>query len=106
MHSIAWWPTMAPTLIVLAVATYTDLRWRRIPNWLVLPFLLAGIVAAEMGVGLRITSGPAAWHVVESIPARLLAIAFATAVRSATTAQTRNTLVCEPLSILISGFTS
>jgi prepilin peptidase CpaA len=39
MHSIAWWPT----LIVLAVATFTDLRGRRIPNWLVLPFMLAGI---------------------------------------------------------------
>jgi prepilin peptidase CpaA len=39
MHSIAWWPT----LIVLAVATFTDLRSRRIPNWLVLPFLVAGI---------------------------------------------------------------
>ena len=33
MHSFAWWPT----LIVLAVATVTDLRSRRIPNWLVLP---------------------------------------------------------------------
>jgi len=42
MHSFAWWPT----LIVLAVATFTDLRSRRIPNWLVLPFLLAGIVAS------------------------------------------------------------
>ena len=40
MHSLAWWPT----LVVLAVATFTDLRSRRIPNWLVLPFLLAGIV--------------------------------------------------------------
>jgi len=40
MHSIAWWPT----LIVLAVATFTDLRDRCIPNWLVLPFLLVGIV--------------------------------------------------------------
>lgn len=39
MHSIAWWPT----LIVLAVATYTDLRSRRIPNWLVAPFMVAGI---------------------------------------------------------------
>lgn len=38
MHSIAWWPTCA----VLSVATFTDLRSRRIPNWLVLPFLLAG----------------------------------------------------------------
>jgi prepilin peptidase CpaA len=39
MHSIAWWPMCA----VLAVATFTDLRSRRIPNWLVLPFLVAGI---------------------------------------------------------------
>jgi prepilin peptidase CpaA len=38
MHSIAWWPTCA----VLAVATFTDLCSRRIPNWLVLPFLAAG----------------------------------------------------------------
>jgi len=42
MHSIAWWPT----LIVLAVATFTDLRSRRIPNWLVLPFLVAGFVVS------------------------------------------------------------
>lgn len=42
MHSIAWWPT----LIVLAVATFTDLRSRRIPNWLVLPFLLAGLTVS------------------------------------------------------------
>lgn len=39
MHSTAWWPTLA----VLAIATFTDLRSRRIPNWLVLPFLAAGI---------------------------------------------------------------
>jgi len=38
-HSIAWWPTVA----VLAIATVTDLRSRRIPNWLVLPFMAAGI---------------------------------------------------------------
>jgi prepilin peptidase CpaA len=42
MHSVAWWPT----LIVLAVATFTDLRSRRIPNWLVLPFLLAGFAVS------------------------------------------------------------
>jgi prepilin peptidase CpaA len=40
MHSLAWWPTV----VVLGVATFTDLRSRRIPNWLVLPFLLIGIV--------------------------------------------------------------
>jgi prepilin peptidase CpaA len=42
MHSFAWWPI----LIVLAVATFTDLRSRRIPNWLVLPSLLAGIAVS------------------------------------------------------------
>jgi prepilin peptidase CpaA len=42
MHSIAWWPTCA----VLGVATFTDLRSRRIPNWLVLPFLLAGFAVS------------------------------------------------------------
>jgi prepilin peptidase CpaA len=42
MHSVAWWPT----LIVLAVATFTDLRSRRIPNWLVLPFLFAGVAVS------------------------------------------------------------
>jgi prepilin peptidase CpaA len=40
MHSFAWWPTV----VVLAVATFTDLRSRRIPNWLVLPFMLAGLI--------------------------------------------------------------
>lgn len=49
MHSIAWWPTV----IVLTVATFTDLRSRRIPNWLVFPFLLAGIV---------VSFGPLGWH--------------------------------------------
>jgi prepilin peptidase CpaA len=48
MHSIAWWPT----LIVLAVATFTDLRSRRIPNWLVLPFLASGIVVSGIVRGL------------------------------------------------------
>jgi|HubBroStandDraft_1064217.scaffolds.fasta_scaffold20007_3 prepilin peptidase CpaA len=42
MHSFAWWPT----LIAVGVATFTDLRRRLIPNWLVLPFLLAGITAS------------------------------------------------------------
>lgn len=32
--------------MVLAVATFTDLRSRRIPNWLVLPFMAAGPVVA------------------------------------------------------------
>ncbi len=42
IHSVAWWPTVA----VLGIATFTDLRSRRIPNWLVLPFLVAGIAVS------------------------------------------------------------
>jgi len=42
MHSIAWWPT----LIVLIIATFTDLRSRRIPNWLVFPFMVAGLAVS------------------------------------------------------------
>ena len=49
MHSFAWWPT----IIVLAVATFTDLRSRRIPNWLVLPFMLAGLVVSTFMGGWR-----------------------------------------------------
>lgn len=52
MHSIAWWPT----LIVLAIATFTDLRSCRIPNWLVLPFLVAGVVTSGWVHG---------WHGIE-----------------------------------------
>lgn len=44
MHWIAWWPTVA----VLAVASFTDLRSRRIPNWLVLPFLIGGIAVSTI----------------------------------------------------------
>jgi prepilin peptidase CpaA len=47
MHSIAWWPTVA----VVLIATITDIWRRRIPNWLVLPFLIAGIVASSLEHG-------------------------------------------------------
>jgi len=40
MHLFGWWPAV----VVLSVATITDLRDRRIPNWLVFPYWLAGIV--------------------------------------------------------------
>jgi prepilin peptidase CpaA len=49
MHSIAWWPTVA----VLAVATFTDLRSRRIPNWLVFPFF---------GIGVLVSCWFHGWH--------------------------------------------
>src|SRR5258708_4004861 len=42
LESIAWWPTV----VVLAVATVTDMRSRRIPNWLTLPFLVTGFLAS------------------------------------------------------------
>lgn len=42
VYSIAWWPTAA----VVALATYTDLRSRRIPNWLVVPFFGAGVLVS------------------------------------------------------------
>jgi len=42
MHTIAWWPTLA----ALAVAVVTDLRRRIIPNWLVFPFLSAGLAVS------------------------------------------------------------
>jgi prepilin peptidase CpaA len=47
VHSFAWWPTV----IVVTVATVTDMRTRRIPNWLVLPFLFAGITASTWLLG-------------------------------------------------------
>jgi len=40
MQALVYWPTVA----VLVVATFTDVRSRRIPNWLVLPFLALGIL--------------------------------------------------------------
>lgn len=47
MHSIAWWPTV----VVLAIATFTDLRSRRIPNWLVVPFMGAGLLLSGVRGG-------------------------------------------------------
>lgn len=40
MSSLAWWPMVA----LVGVASVIDLRSRRIPNWLVVPMLLAGLV--------------------------------------------------------------
>jgi prepilin peptidase CpaA len=49
MHSIAWWPTV----FAMTTATISDLRSRRIPNWLVGPFLLAGMVVSAISGGWR-----------------------------------------------------
>jgi prepilin peptidase CpaA len=40
MHSTLWWPV----LTLVTVASVVDVRSRRIPNWLVLPFLLTGVL--------------------------------------------------------------
>ncbi len=58
MHSFAWWPT----LIVLAVASFTDLHSRRIPNWLVLPFLVAGIVVSPLRSDWHGNGHGFGWH--------------------------------------------
>ena len=42
MHSIAWWPVF----IAVLIATITDLRSRRIPNLLVGPLLLGGVIVS------------------------------------------------------------
>ena len=49
MHSIAWWPI----LTLLVMATVVDIHSRRIPNWLVLPFLAAGVVVNTAGYGVK-----------------------------------------------------
>src|SRR5271157_150744 len=49
MSSIAWWPI----LTLLAMATVVDIHSRRIPNWLVLPFLAAGVMVNTAGYGVR-----------------------------------------------------
>ena len=47
IHSIALWPTVT----VVIVATITDLRTGRIPNWLVLPFLVLGLLVSAVDRG-------------------------------------------------------
>ncbi|HUB52176.1 MAG TPA: prepilin peptidase [Terracidiphilus sp.] len=62
MHSFGWLANLAavlsehpwiswPTLLVVSVATVTDLLSRRIPNWLVFPYWLAGIVVSGVLFG-------------------------------------------------------
>ncbi|MDR3725627.1 MAG: prepilin peptidase [Terracidiphilus sp.] len=42
MNSFAWWPI----LVLLLLASFMDIWRKRIPNWLVLPFLVAGFVVS------------------------------------------------------------
>jgi prepilin peptidase CpaA len=53
MQALVYWPTVA----VLVVATFTDVRSRRIPNWLVLPFLALGILVSACLHGWHGTLG-------------------------------------------------
>ena len=48
MNSAAWWPTV----FVLLIAVVWDVRTRRIPNWLVLPYSLAGVVFMTVTRGI------------------------------------------------------
>jgi prepilin peptidase CpaA len=47
MNSIAWWTNV----VVLVLAAGIDLRTRRIPNWLSVPFLLSGLMVPAIGSG-------------------------------------------------------
>jgi prepilin peptidase CpaA len=47
MHSIVWWVNFG----VLAVASVIDVHTRRVPNWLVAPFLLGGVAAQGVSRG-------------------------------------------------------
>ncbi len=58
MQTVAWWPT----LIVLLVATVVDIRSRRIPNWLSLPFLIIGVAGSAIRGG-----PPAFWQSVAGV---------------------------------------
>src|SRR5580704_6138515 len=49
MQSIAWWPL----LTLLVTATVIDIWRRRIPNWLVLPFLAAGVTVTTVSQGVK-----------------------------------------------------
>jgi prepilin peptidase CpaA len=42
MRALIYWPTV----IVLVIATFTDVRNRRIPNWLVFPFFGSGVAVS------------------------------------------------------------
>lgn len=46
-------PNWGPIFMVLAIATAWDVAKRRIPNWLVLPFLAAGLALSGIQHGMR-----------------------------------------------------
>jgi len=42
---------LAGAVVLAAFAAWTDLRWRRIPNWLTIPALLIGVIANTVLAG-------------------------------------------------------
>jgi len=46
-------PVLALAILIAAIAAYTDLRSRRIPNWLTVPGLLAGVALNTVLSGLH-----------------------------------------------------
>lgn len=42
---------LAGTVLLAGCAAWTDLRWRRIPNWLTVPALLVGVIANTVLAG-------------------------------------------------------
>jgi prepilin peptidase CpaA len=44
MQALAWWASV----VVLVTASAIDVRTRRVPNWLALPFLASGLVAQSI----------------------------------------------------------
>jgi len=49
MRSISWWPI----LTLLVVAMVVDIHGNRIPNWLVLPFLVSGVIVSTAIEGVK-----------------------------------------------------
>lgn len=49
MHDVAWWVNV----VALLTASAIDLRTRRIPNWLTLPFLVSGVALQSWALGWR-----------------------------------------------------
>ena len=47
MHSIAWWPTF----LTVVIASISDLRSRRIPNWLVIGSMVSALATAVVTQG-------------------------------------------------------
>jgi prepilin peptidase CpaA len=64
MHAISWWPVF----IAVIVATISDIRSRKIPNWLVVPFLLSGLAVSAVVEG---------WHGLEQSTLGILLAAVA-----------------------------